>query len=125
MQRERVQQCVLVSHIVVVTGENMCRIVAFEAHKVRNLVAIEIQNVVYCVALLKKKLRAIEVLEKRLALLPPRSVWIEMCSREILISGQTKLLWRRRELMPYETIHPLSQRLIERRLQISPQGLTP
>ena len=66
MQHEVVQQRIFVGHIVVVPRKNTSRIIALQSHEVRNFVAVEVQDIVYCVALLHEELGTVEVAEERL-----------------------------------------------------------
>ena len=86
MDGERMQQGIFIGYVVIVTRQDMGRVVGLETYEIGNMIPIEIQYVVNSVALLKQELGAIQVLEEGLTLLPPGNIGVQVRSGEVFIA---------------------------------------
>ena len=113
------------NHIVVVTGPNVRGINVFMLRKVRNVIAVIIEDIGGKIPLLQQPLAAVDVAEERPGFLPPGDFGIHVRTGEILLAGQARFIGRANKRMPDKHVQPLAQRLVERRFEIAPDGFLP
>src|SRR5581483_10905134 len=122
---QRVQQSIFVGHVIVVAGKYMGGVIGLQPDKGRNVVTVEVEDVVNRHALLHHKLNAIEVIEKRLACIPPCDLRIEMCTGKIFLAGKTGGSGAGGELMPHEPVHAFRHCHVEAGLEVGCQAFGP
>ncbi len=93
------QQDIFVSNIIIVAGQDFCRIGFFELGQVGYVIAVIIQNIGNKFALLHKKMAAVYVVYESIGIFPPCDLRIDVRTCKILLARDSHFLWRARECM--------------------------
>ena len=125
VDRQLVKNGIFGNHVIIVAGAQPRRVGLAQLGEVGHVVAVVITDIRYRQPLLEQPLAAVEVVEEHRRARPPGHVRVQVGAGEVLLPRHSHFLGRADERVPDQQVQALAAGVVERRLEVVPQGFLP